>query len=313
MLKFLIRRLITGLLTAFLIVTIAFFALRLVPGDPSEIWLGEYWTPELGAIYTKQWGLDKPIYAQYAVFLSKVFHGDLGNSLRNGVSVMGLIGRAYPYTLRLMVGSVLIGVVFGTILGTFAARRQNTVMDIFTMIGSFLFISSPSFLLAYTLMYFFAIRLDVFPIISAETPGQYLTYLPALFLPWLCVGLRFMGMVARMTRSGMIEVLSADYIRTARSKGLHERVVLYKHALRNTFTAGMSLIGVEMIILLGGVVIPETIFTRPGLGRLYFSAVSARDYPMVQGCILVIAAGVVCVNLVVDLLYGVVDPRVRYE
>lgn len=278
-----------------------------------DIWLGDYATPQLHEQVTKKWGLDKPIYQQYLIFLGKLARGDLGTSLRSGMPVGDLIRKVYPYTVRLMVGGVLVGVLLGTLLGSFAAARQNTLLDAIAMVISFMFISVPSFVLGYILLYIFAMKVRLFPIIGAETPGHYSTCFQHLALPCLCIGLRTTGIIARMVRSTMVEIFNAEYIRTARSKGLSERVVLYKHALRNTLTSVISLIGVEIIILLGGVVIPEMVFTRPGLGRLYFHAVSARDYPLMQGCVLIIAITVICVNLIVDIFYGVIDPRIRYE
>lgn len=311
--KFILRRLLVGALTVFIIVSCAFVLLRIVPGDPVDIWLGDYATLELREQVTRKWGLDEPLYQQYLIFLGKLARGDLGISLRSGMPVVDLIKEVYPYTVRLMVGSVLIGVLLGMVLGTYAAARQNTLFDATAMVSSFMFISMPSFVLAYILLWLLAVEAGLFPIIESETPGHYSTYFQCLALPCLAIGLRTTGLVSRMVRSTMVEVLNEEYIRTARSKGLSERVVLYKHALRNTLAAVISLVGVQMIIMLGGVVVPETVFSRPGLGRLYFRAVLARDYPLIQGCIFIIAIAVICVNLIVDISYGAIDPRVRYD
>jgi len=211
-----------------------------------------------------------------------------------------------------MIGSVVIGLVLGSLAGVFAATRRNTIHDAITMVVSFIFISIPGFVTAYLLLYIFSIKARLFPVIGGETPGNYGTYFKYLFLPCLAWGFRTTGIVSRMVRSSMIDVLNEDYVRTARSKGLSEKVVLYKHGMKNALTSVVGLMGVEIIILLGGVVIPEMVFSRPGLGRLYFMGISARDYPLIQGCVLVIATSVVLVNSIVDILYGVVDPRVRY-
>ncbi|MEN6369895.1 MAG: ABC transporter permease [Thermotogota bacterium] len=313
MLKFILRRCVIGVATVLLVAVGAFFFLRAVPGDPVDIWLGDYATPELKAQVTAKWGLDKPLWEQFEIYMRELFHGDLGTSLRSGMPISKMVSDVYPYTVRLMIGSILIGVALGIAFGVFAAVRQNSALDLSVMSMSFVFISMPSFVLAYVLLWWLGVKARVFPIIGAETPGLYATYLPHLVLPWLVNGLRTTGMVSRMVRCEMLDVLAADYIRTARSKGLSERLVQYRHALRNSMTGVLGLVGVEIIIMLGGVVIAEVVFSRPGLGRLYFTAISARDYPLTQGCILVISAMVVLINLIVDVLYGILDPRVRYD
>lgn len=309
--KYILKRLLIGVLTVYIIITGAFFLIRSVPGDPVTIWLGDYMTPELKNQLIRSWGLDKPFYQQYLIFLGKIVQGDLGTSLRSNMPVLDLIKRIYPFTIRLMIGGVILGALLGIIFGIFAAARQNSVLDLAAMVNSFIYISMPSFLLALILLYIFSIKLGWFPMIGGETPNRYSTYLPYLVLPWFCLGLRSTGMISRMVRSTMLDVLSADYIRTARSKGLSERFVLYKHALRNTLTSVVSLIGSELIVMLGGTVIVEVVFSRPGLGMLYFTAVSSRDYPLMQGCILTIAAMVICVNLIIDISYAIIDPRIR--
>lgn len=313
MLRFIVRRCFIGVATILLVAAGAFFFLRAVPGDPVEIWLGDYSTPELRAQVTAKWGLDKPLFEQFWIYMKQLLRGDFGTSLRSGTPVARMIWDVYPYTIRLMLGSMVIGIALGIGLGVSAAVRHNSALDLSVMSTSFLFISMPSFVLAYLLLWWLGVKARVFPIIGAETPGYYATYLPHLVLPWLVNGLRTTGVISRMARCEMLDVLAADYIRTARSKGLSERLVRYRHALRNSLTGVLGLVGVEIIVMLGGVVITEVVFSRPGLGRLYFTAVSARDYPLTQGCILVIAVMVVLISLVVDLLYGVLDPRVRYE
>lgn len=309
--KYILKRLLIGILTVYIIISGAFVLIRSVPGDPAAIWLGDYLTPELRNQLTKSWGLDKPIYQQYLIFLGKIVQGDLGTSLRSNMPVVDLIKRIYPFTIRLMIGSAILGALLGILLGVFAATHQNSILDLVTMVSSFISISMPSFLLALILLYIFSVNLGWFPMIGGETPNKYSTYIPYLILPWFCIGLRNTGMISRMVRSTMLDVLNADYIRTARSKGLSEKFVLYKHALRNTLTSIISLIGSELIVMLGGVVIVEVVFSRPGLGMLYFTAVSSRDYPLMQGCILTIAVMVVCVNLIVDISYAIIDPRIR--
>ena len=312
-LKYIAKRFFNGVVAVLLIVSIAFFVIRLIPGDPVDIWLGDYATPQLIEHVTQLWGLDRPIHQQYGIFLWQLFHGNLGTSLRAKAPVTGLIRDVFPYTLRLMLAGILISVVFGIMLGTFAAVRHNSARDIVTMIASMAFVSIPGFLMGYILLFLLGVKARAFPLIGGEDGWNLFSMWKHLTLPALSLGLAFAGTIARMTRSTMIEMLNTDFVRTARSKGLKESVVVYRHALRNTLTSIVSLIGVQIIVMLGGLVVTETVFSRPGLGRLYFTGVSARDYPLIQGCILVIALSVVVVTLVVDVSYGLIDPRIRYD
>jgi ABC-type dipeptide/oligopeptide/nickel transport system permease component len=261
----------------------------------------------------EKWGLDKPLWAQYTTYMKNIFRGDLGDSLRMRAPVAELLIRQYPFTIRVVFLGVLISILIAIPGGIIAAVRQNSYIDVFVMIFSFLFISTPSFWLGLMALFFFSIRLGWFPSIGGEDPGNLLTYLPHLALPAICLGLSGAGMLSRMVRSTMIDTLGKNFITTLRSKGLSEKLILYKHALRNALTPIISLIGVNLILLLAGAVIIEMVFTRPGLGRLYVVAIGARDYPLIQGCILVISTVVVVINLIVDICYGIIDPRIRYE
>jgi len=302
-----------GLVTIFFIITIVFFALRLVPGDPAETWLGDYATPELIALTNAKWGLDKPVWVQYFVYMSHLLRGDLDRSLRMRVPVSELIVKHYPYTLRLVLCGTLISVIIALPLGILAAVRQNSMTDMFVMMFSFFFISTPNFWLGLIVLFIFSFRLGWFPAIGGEVGGNYLTYLSYLALPSICIGIRQAGLISRMVRSTMIDTLNRDYITVARSKGLSEHIINYKHALRNALAPIISLVGVMLVLSLAGAVILEVVFSRPGLGRMYVGAVAARDYPLIQGCILVIAIAVVIINLLTDISYGIIDPRIRYE
>ena len=304
---------IYGVFTVWLILTLAFFALRLMPGDPAEIWLGDYATPKLIELVKAKWGLDKPIWIQYGIFLNRCVHGDLGNSLRTVTPVFKLIREQYPYTLRLVLAGVSLAVLIAIPLGIFAALKHNSFIDLLVMTGSFFFISMPTFWFGILLLLGFSLYLGWFPVIGAEETGNYLSYFYYLTLPVVCLGLRGAGMISRMVRSSMIDIMGEEFIKVARSKGLRERVVVWKHALRNTLTPIISLIGVNLVVLLGGVVLIEVVFSRPGVGYLYVQAVSARDYPMIQGCILLVSVVVVVVNFLVDLSYAIIDPRIRYK
>lgn len=313
LLKYVLRRCARGAVSVFVIASVAFFAMRLVPGDPVEVWLGDYATPQLIEQVTKSWGLDRPLYEQYGAYLRNLLHGDLGVSMRASASVTELIGEVFPYTVRLMIGGALLSILFGITVGSFAAVRHNTWGDITSMVGCMIFLSIPGFVLGYLLIYLLAVKSRIFPVIGGEKVLSFYSLWRHLTLPSLSLGLGFAGTIARMTRSTMVEVLNSDYIRTARSKGLRQSAIVFKHAMRNTLTSLVSMIGVQMIVMLGGLVVTETVFSRPGLGRLYFTAVSARDYPLMQGCVLIIAVCVVVVTLLVDVSYGFIDPRIRYD
>ncbi len=304
---------IIGMITVFFIVSIVFFALRLLPGDPVSVWLGEYSTPELVALTNAKWGLDQPIWVQYGTYVKNLFQGDLGDSLRMRVPVADLLMKHYPYTLRLMLLGTLISVMIAIPVGILAAVKQNSFIDMFVMMFSFLFISMPSFWLGLVMLFVFSFHLRWFPAIGGETGDNILTYLSYLVLPAVCMGVREAGLLSRMVRSTMVDTLSKDYITVARSKGLSERIIFYKHALRNAMSPIVSLIGVSIVLSLAGAVVLEVVFSRPGLGRLYVNAVAARDYPLIQGGILLIATAVVFVNMLVDISYGIIDPRIRYD
>lgn len=311
MLDRIIRQMASGLITVFFIITAIFFALRLIPGDPVEVWLGDYATPELIQLTREKWGLDTPMWSQYAKYMKNLVCLELGSSLRLKVPVAQLLIRHYPYTLRLMILGTLLAVIIALPVGVIAAVRQNSFVDIFVMMFSFLFISTPSFWLGLLLLFTFSFRHHWFPSIGGETGGNYLTYFSYLILPSACLGLQQAGLISRMVRSTMIDILSKDFILVARSKGLSERMIRYKHGLRNALSPIISLIGVSLVISLAGAVILEVVFSRPGIGRLYVNAIAARDYPLIQGCILFISIGVVIINTFIDIAYGIIDPRVK--
>ncbi len=313
MLGYVSRRVVYAIFTVWLIVSLAFFALRLTPGDPVEIWLGEYATPDLVELVREKWGLDKSLIEQYAIYMNNVIHGDLGDSLRTVRPVLGLIGRQLPFTVRLVLGGMALSLLLAIPIGLIAAAKRNSPLDMAVMAGSFLVMSIPEFWMGIIVLLVFGVILGWFPVIGAEQPGDYLSYLRHLTLPIAVLGFRGAGAIGRMVRSSMLDVMGEDYVRVARSKGLRESVVLWKHALRTALAPILSLVGVNLVLLLGGAVMIEVVFSRPGIGYLYAEAVSSRDYPMVQGCVMVVAGMVVVVNLLVDLSYGFIDPRIRYE
>ena len=299
------------IITVFCIMTIIFFALRLLPGDPAEVLLGDYATPELIKLTKAKWGLDKPLWNQYSMFIGNIIQGDLDNSLRFRSPVSELLFRHYPFTLRLMFLGTFICLVIALPTGIIAAVRQNSYIDIFVMVSSFMFISMPPFFVGLLLLYIFSFQLGWFPAMGGEKGGDFLNYFSYLALPSFCMGLRYAGMISRMVRSSMIDILSKEYILVARSKGLSENVIRLRHALRNALAPIVSFIGVALAIAVAGAVVLEVVFSRPGIGRLFVGAVASRDYPLVQGCILVICTGVVIINILVDISYRIIDPRVQ--
>jgi ABC-type dipeptide/oligopeptide/nickel transport system permease component len=308
-----LRRILFGILTVFGVVTVVFFLLRLIPGDPVAVWLGDYATPELIDLTKIKWGLDQPIWDQYVIYMKNILHGDMGNSLRMKFPVAKLLLRHYPYTIRLCILAVSLSIIIAIPVGIIAALRQNSFIDMFAMTFSFIFISMPAFWLGLLGLFLFSFHLGWFPAIGGEKSANYLTYFPHLTLPVLCLGLWGTGSLVRMVRSAIIDTLGKDFVNVLRGKGLKENLIIYKHVLRNSLIPIVSFVGVNLILALAGTVTLEIVFSRPGLGRLYVNAVAARDYPLIQGCILVICIAVVLVNLVVDISYGIIDPRIRYE
>jgi ABC-type dipeptide/oligopeptide/nickel transport system permease component len=313
MLTYISRRIALGILTIFFVLSFIFVAIRLVPGDAADAMLGDYATPELIELMRIKWGLDKPIWSQYLKYFENIFRGELGESLFWQVPVVDLLKRNYPFTARLVIVGTLLSIMIAVPIGILAAIRQNSFADMSVMMLAFIFISVPSFWFGLMAIFFFSFRLGWFPSMGGESGGDLLVYLSYLVLPSTVWGLRHAGALSRMVRSTMIDTLSMDYIAVERSKGLSERVIRYKHALRNALAPIVSLLGVTLVLSFAGSVVLEVVFTRPGLGRLYVQAIGARDYPLIQGCMLIIATAVVAINMIVDISYGIIDPRIRYD
>lgn len=287
-------------------VTLAVFAmLHLVPGDPVKMMLGEFQTsPEQFALLESQLHLDEPLPQQYARFLGNALQGDLGYSIRSKRPVMDEIRDNLPSTLILATSGLLIAMAIGMPLGIIAAIRQNTWADLAAMIVALLGVSIPSFALGIMLIFAFSLRFQWFP---AAGGGD----LKHLVLPAITLGLGAAAIIARLTRSTMLEVLRQEYITTARAKGLRGSVVIVRHALRNALIPTVTILGLQFGQLLAGTVVIETVFGRPGIGRLFVSAILEKDFPLVQGIVLFIALAYVLINLLVDLVYAVLDPRIR--
>ncbi|KAB0267238.1 ABC transporter permease [Microvirga brassicacearum] len=296
------------LLSSFVVIlgaaTIIFVAIRAVPGDPAIVMLGPSATPEQIAALRSSYGLDQSVFSQYLQFLIRMVTFDFGPSFRLGMPAGQVIANALPATASLAFISLCVALVAGFPLGIVSALRPNgwvdRVVSIFSMTGQAL----PSFWVGIMLVLIFSRTLRILPSGGAESPG-------AILMPALTLALPFLSVVVRLVRSGLLEVLGEGYVQTARAKGLKETRVVGRHALRNMLIPVVTIVGLELGGLLGGAVIVETVFAWPGLGRLLIDSIAARDYSVVQACVVVLVLGFVLINLVVDLLYGFLDPRVR--
>jgi ABC-type dipeptide/oligopeptide/nickel transport system permease component len=309
--RFVMSRLVRGVITVLGALTLVFLSLRLIPGDPVEIMLGDYRTPELVAILRERYGLDQPLPVQYVVFLKNILTFDFGMSLAKRQDVSEIIRSAWPYTVSLALASMLVTCLIGIPLGTIAALKRNTWADFAAMVISLLGVSTPGFLMALMMIYVFAYGLDWFPVQGAGEGRSPLTMAYYLVLPSLALGFQSAALVARTTRASLLAVLDEDYMRTARAKGLAEAAVIWVHAYRNALVPILAVLGLFFGQVLGGAAIAEIVFGRPGLGKLLVDSILSRDYPLSQALISVFLIGVIVVNLVTDTLYGLADPRIR--
>jgi peptide/nickel transport system permease protein len=290
-----------------------FALLHLSPGDPAAVIAGDYARPADVQRIRQQLGLDQPLHVQLAIWLGHVLRGDLGTSIFSGLPVARLIGQRLEPTLALTVCTMVIAVLLAVPLGVVAAWHAGTWIDRLVMVIAVLGFSVPVFWLGFLLIYSFAVQLEVLPVQGYVSFRQgLLPCLKHLVLPSCTLGLVYMALIARMTRASVLEVLREDYIRTAHAKGLSPRVVLLWHALKNAALPIVTVIGVGVALLIGGVVVTESVFAIPGLGRLTVDAILHRDYPVIQGIILVFSGVYVLVNLLVDVAYTFLDPRIRY-
>ncbi len=313
---------------------LVFLMLRMIPGDPARLLLGEFATQEDLARLRTQMGLDRSSPLQNGIYLTNILPGDLGHSLRNGAPVAGEIGVRLVATLELSVAAMLIATLVGIAAGVISSVRQYSVFDYGSMFMALIGVSMPIFWLGLMLMYFLAVMFPIMPmmgrigmgsepevvtglmLVDTLLAGEFEGFVDALHhlvLPAFTLATIPMAIVARITRSAMLEVLNKDYVRTARAKGMGEAVVILRHALRNAFLPVVTVLGLNLGLLLGGAVLTETIFSWPGLGRYVVDSLMARDYAAVQGCILVFAGLMAFINLIVDLVYAVLDPRIRVK
>ncbi len=306
--KFL-QRVGTTLPVLWLVVTVVFLLIHLVPGDPIVQMLGDGATASDVSALRHSYGLDVPLGEQYMRYWTGIAHGDLGRSLRLHDSVLHLILQRYPYTLALTLAATLLGALLAVPAGVASARRQNKWPDRTLGVVSLVGLSFPNFALGPVLIVVFSIGLGWLPVSGAGV--GFWEFCRHLVLPAVTLGLGMAAILTRMVRTSLLEELSQDYVRTARAKGLSESVVVYRHALRNALNPVLTVVGLQFGSLLAGAIVTETIFGWPGLGRLTLSAISNRDYALVQGCILAIGLTYVAVNLVTDALYAMADPRMR--
>jgi peptide/nickel transport system permease protein/oligopeptide transport system permease protein len=305
-LKYVARRLATTVPTLLGVATIVFLLVRLLPGDPARVIAGVNASAEDVTRIRHLLELDQPVLQQYLNFMARMVHADLGTSTKTGDPVVRDILAAAPYTLELAIISTLIATVAGITLGVLASIRHNTWIDVAISAVSVFGISMPTYWLGLILILIFAVNLHLLPAAGA---GETLGFL----LPSITLASFSVALIARMTRSAMLEVLRQDYVRTAWAKGMAARSVLLGHALRNALLPVITAVGLQFGNLLGGAVLTETVFSWPGIGRLIVDSIFSRDYPVVQGAILVFSAAFILVNLLVDLTYAYVDPRIRYS
>jgi len=313
MTKYLIRRLLLAIPTLIGVSFFVFLSVRLVPGDPAIALAGELATPEIVAQVRDNLGLDDPIHIQYLNYMGRILQGDMGNSIRSGLPVTEEIALRLPRTLLLTFASLLVAAAVGIPLGIASSTRPGSMFDTGSMIVALLGISMPIFWLGLMLMIFFAVLLPDWLNLTGPVlpPTGYGTW-QHMIMPVIALAANSIALQARMTRASMLEVLGQDYIRTARAKGQHERRVVYYHALRNAMLPIVTIIGLQFGTLLGGAVLTETVFSWPGIGRLLVDSIGYRDYSVIQGTVLIIAVGFVMTNILVDLFYAYLDPRIKY-
>jgi peptide/nickel transport system permease protein len=304
--RYIVQRLVASVLTLLGVSCIIFLMVRLLPGDPARVIAGLLASEEDVVMIRRQLGLDQPLHVQYGRFLLRAGRGDLGLSARTSEPVMREITSRLPATLQLALISTLLATGCGVLAGVLAATRLYSGLDYLVSLATLCGVSMPVYWLGLLLIIVFAVQLNWLPAAGAEEPGS--AILPSLTLASFSVAL-----VARMTRSTMLEVLGQDFVRTARAKGLREYAVVYRHALRNALIPIITAVGLQFGALLGGAVLTETVFGWPGMGQLLVESIFARDYPMVQGIVLVFSALFILTNLLVDVSYVLIDPRIHYD
>ena len=308
---YILRRCLEVIPTILLVLTLVFLALRIMPGDPALAALGDFATPEAIALFREKLGLNQPLWQQYFAFIGNALTADFGRSMSNNASINELLAQALPHTIALGLAATVIGIIIGLPMGAMTAVHRNGKLDglgrVFALIG----FSLPDFYFGVLLLLVFSLHLDWFPMLGGGK--GFLDQLHHLVLPSITLGVVMAAFVMRLTRSSLLEVLRRDYVRTARGKGVAERWVIFKHALRNALIPVTTGLGIYLLTTLSGTITVELVFSRPGLGTLLISGVSARDYTLVQAGLVVFAFFVVVVNLLTDLLCAAIDPRITLK
>lgn len=311
MLRHALRRLLLVVPVMFGVLLIGFLLMQVVPTDPATVRAGPTATPDVIAAIRADLGLDEPLHHQFALYMGRLLRGDLGASIINNVPVTQELAATIGPTLELMFASLFWSIPLGILLGTLAAYWRGSLIDRCIMAISVAGVSVPVFFLGLILIWLVGFQWQLLPFTGRAGPLWTLDGIMAIILPAITLGGVFIGPVARMTRTAVLDVLTADHVRTARAKGLSERLVVLRHALRNALVPVVTLIGLQIGFLLGGAVVTETVFAWPGVGRLAVGAILSSDFPMAQGTIIVLSLGFIIVNLVVDILYAALDPRIR--
>ena len=310
---YIIRRILATIPVMAVVGIFVFLLLHLTPGDPAAIIAGDYASPEDIKRIRAKLGLDEPIYIQFGTWVWQLMQGDLGISIFSDLPVSHLIAQRIEPTLALSIFTIIMAVLFAVPLGVLAAWRAGTLIDRLSMVIAVFGFSVPVFVIGYLLMYVFAIELKWFPVQGyVSYRDGVIPFLRSITLPSVALALLYSALIARITRASVLEVLTEDYIRTARAKGLASNVVLMRHALKNAAVPIVTIIGIGIALLIGGVVVTESVFNIPGLGRLTVDSILRRDYPIIQGIILLFAGVYVFINLLVDIAYTFLDPRIRY-
>lgn len=310
---YLVRRLLLVVPLVWGVITSVFVTIHLLPGDPAAVLLGPFATSAREDALRHMWGLDRPLAAQYLHYLANVAAGNFGTSFLTGASAAYQIATALPYTVVLGLAAIAIAIGAGIPLGIVAAARNATAVDHGSLILSLLLVSAPNFLVGIVLLLVFSGRLGWLPSIGAGTFAQPGSLIAHVILPAFALSAGLLAYLTRMTRTTLLSVLRDDYVRTARAKGLAGRTVVYRHALRNALLPVLSILGIAAGEVVGGTVVIETVFARPGIGSLLVNSVTGRDYVQVQACVIVLAVSFVLINLVTDLCYALVDPRIQYR
>ncbi|MBC7433364.1 MAG: ABC transporter permease [Rubritepida sp.] len=311
MMGFVIRRLLAAIPTLLAVLTLVFIIVRIVPGDPAMVILGDQATPEAAAALRSRLGIDVPIWTQYLRFVGAALTGDFGASMVTSRPILAEVGAVLPHTVDLTLAAMLVGVAVGVPVGIWAALHRNGAIDVAARLLSLIGLSFPVFVSGIFLLLAFALHWRIFPVIGAADLSDIPDRLYKLVLPALTLGLVMAAYITRVTRSAMLASLSEDYIRTARAKGVPWRRVVWVHGLRNASLPIVTVVGLYVGILIGNSVLTEIVFNRPGLGKVIVGALNQRDYTMLQGLMVIYCFLIVVVNLVTDLLYGVLDPRVK--